>query len=533
MISKLLVRAGAIVSLLAMACSAPAAPATPAAPAAPPTAVPEQRAEQQVLRIGVNSILANPTPQATFSNIYQFFPLYDPLTQFGPEFEVRPSVAEKWELLPDGTTWRFTVRKDMTWPGGEKLTAADVAFSMNEAISKNWPARTFLATVTEAKANDDVTVDFLTSKADMSIPNGAPYLWIVPKKYYEAAGGFNAFALKPVGSGPYELVDFRNGDLMQFKLRKEPHAFRKPVATEILFKVIPENGQQVTGLRTDELDISAQVPFSADQTEQLKQAGATIIANRVSVTTLGIPQGTFESKNTPLKDKRVRLAVNYAVDKAAIAKTIYGGFAEPVGQQAIPGSLYWDPSVQPIPFDPSRAKQLLTEAGYPNGFKLENGIDFAVSVARPDVMLAIQGYLRDVGIQVELNQVESGVYLDKALGRNNQKKGDFAAGQTTDNNGFMSQVRQTAGCGKPAGSPADAVWFCDPEWDRLLDAANAERDPKKRSDLMRAANKVHRDDVAVLYLLLQPTFVVHTAKIRGVQLALPLYYSLDTAYKVK
>jgi ABC-type transport system substrate-binding protein len=102
----------------------PGAPSAGPAPALSPAA--EQRAEQQVLSIAAAGLVSAPIPAATGGNAYMLWALYDNLISLGKNYTLRPSIAERWELLPDGSTWRFQLRKDLTWPNGEKLTAADV-----------------------------------------------------------------------------------------------------------------------------------------------------------------------------------------------------------------------------------------------------------------------------------------------------------------------------------------------------------------------------------------------------------------------
>src|SRR5207237_3630185 len=113
-----------------------------------------------------------------------------------------------------------------------------------------WPGKSFIGTATAAKALDDATVEVQTRQVDVSIPNGTPYLWIVPKKYFEQVG-LDGFIAKPMGSGPYEMVDFRAGDQVRFK-KKPSHAFRNVQATEILLRAVPAQGQLINGLRTGE-----------------------------------------------------------------------------------------------------------------------------------------------------------------------------------------------------------------------------------------------------------------------------------------
>src|SRR5437868_5161965 len=139
--------------LLIVSCTAPAS--TPSAPAPSGTTQPaEQRDDAQVINIGVGLLPAYLTPQASTTQHVFLWPLYDNLTQFGPNFEVRPSLAQRWELSADRLTWTFVLRQDVTWPDGSALTAEDVEYTITQAIDLAWPQRAFLGNVTQARAID-------------------------------------------------------------------------------------------------------------------------------------------------------------------------------------------------------------------------------------------------------------------------------------------------------------------------------------------------------------------------------------------
>ncbi|MCS6802933.1 MAG: ABC transporter substrate-binding protein [Chloroflexota bacterium] len=511
-----------------LAACAPAAPtATPAAPGQPR----QERAENQALRIAPSSIPANLTPAAGFANYVVFTPMYDTPTTLGKDFAVEPAVATKWELSADGRTWTLTIRSDLVFHNGDRLTAEDVAFSINEMMQRGWPARTFINTVTEARATSPTTVDVQTRAIDMSIPAGFMFTPILPKAYYESVGGFDGFVAKPIGSGPYELVEFVREDRIVYRKRSSPHPFRNVQATELTFVAVPENSQKINGLRTGELDATTAVALTTDQVQTAETAGLKLQVIRNAFIFVAIPQGTYELRNTPLKDKRVRQAMNYAIDREAITKTLYRGYAEPLGQLALKGSQSWDPSVKPV-YDPALARQLLAEAGYPNGF---GGITMEMSRAQnlQDLMQVIQAQLREVGIRVELEIVDGALYGDRVYGRNNAQKSDLVMSGNGDTNGFNTAIRVLYGCGRPIGSPPSALFWCNPEWDRLQDAALAERDPTRRAQLLREANRIMREDAPVIPLYLPASFVVHSPKIVGIDVEGRTQITFDAAYRIK
>lgn len=515
-----------VLPLLLLTACAPAAPMTPTTTGGATTPV-EVREENQSLRVIAGALIGNPTPQASNSNAYQYFPLYDSLTVFGENAKVLPWVATKWESSPDGLIWTFTIRNDMTFSNGDKLTADDVAYTVQQVLTKRWPQLTYISTVTEARATSPTTVELVTRQIDVTIPSGTTYLWIVPKDYLERVG-FDAFVQRPVGSGPYELVDFRVADRIVYKKRSTPHAFRKPIPDEIIIRAVVDGAQQVNGLRTGEAHIVAGATYQADAAEILKREGFTIVNRPTGIGSIRFTQSVYEAKNSPLKDKRVRQALNYAVDRVTLTRVLFGSYGRPDSQFSLPGSQYYDPSVPIWPYDVAKAKQLLAEAGYPNGFKID--MDYSVSMSSPTLIQAIQGYLREVGIEVSANAFEQGVFVDKVYGRAGQTISEMSPGGNGDTNGFNSGTRVFLGCGRP--SPQQ-YFYCNPEWDRLMDAAYAERDDAKRRQLFLQANKVMRDDVPMIFLYTADSLLSHSPKVRGWQVPMPLSFRFDEVYLVK
>ncbi len=210
-------------------------------------------------------------PASSASNLQAYGSMYDSLTGLGPKAVVEPAAAEKWSQV-NATTWRFNLRKDLTFSNGDKLTADDVVFTVNTLLKERWPQVTAVPNLTEAKKVDDYTVDLVTKVPDASILPGGAYLWIVPQKYYESVGK-DGFAAKPIGSGPYELTEFRTADVAVFKLRSTPHPYRKPNAQILTIRSITEQTQMTAGLKTGELDI-VQGQLGPDQVSLMEKNGA-------------------------------------------------------------------------------------------------------------------------------------------------------------------------------------------------------------------------------------------------------------------
>ena len=319
---------------------------------------------------------------------------------------------------------------------------------------------------------------------------GLAFAWIMPQKYWESVGrdGYNA---KPIGSGPYEMVEYRSGDYGRFKKRTAEHPFRKVIATEVEVRSLTEANSINAGLRTGDLDL-AMGQFTGDQIDQYEKMGLVIEKKAAQNVNMLFPQYEREMRNSPTKDKRVRQAINYAIDKEAISKSFFRGEALAVGQLGLPTSPFWDDSIKAYPYDPAKAKSLLAEAGYPNGFELPFGLEFTPQTGQQDVVVAIQGNLRDVGITAKVLNLELAVFLDKFYARNGQQRGDlFFIGSPVDANGFASNVPTGYSCNKAP----ENIWYCNPDFDKLFVQAVTEPDLAKRADILKKATQINTQDV--------------------------------------
>lgn len=522
-------RAGAptigLVCILVLSACAPPAPAPPGGPAAPAEG---RRAAVQVIRGADAGLPASASPESVAARMHIFSAQFDALIDFGPNFTLKPAAAERWELLPDESGWRFTLRRDMTFSTGDRMTAADVEFTVNLFIDTNTPQRPLMPNVTRARQVDEFTVDLLTRQRDVSVLYVAPYLYVLPQKYYQQVGR-DVFATKPVGTGPFELVEFRTADEIIYRRRAGyEHPYRKPTATEIRWRSVPDTTVALAGVRTGEIDIAVG-PFSGDQADQAKREGLNVDVQLTTVQSFRFDRNAIERRNSPLQDKRVRQALNYAVDKEAIARTIFRGYAQPTGQMAPPGSLLYDETIRPYPFDVNRAKQLLAEAGYPNGFKVQGPIDYTRAFFLPSLMQAVQSYLRDVGVEVGIEEQEFGVYVDIFFTRGGRTRNEMVAANISDANGFFSLQRGLMTCDLP---PANVIW-CAPGFDDNYRAAQAETDPARRAAFLRAANRAHVDDVSMIFLVVVPTITITSKKLQGLTLPTPFFWNLDSVVKLE
>jgi peptide/nickel transport system substrate-binding protein len=345
---------------------------------------------------------------------YMFlYALHDAVLKPMPGNPFAPSLAESWSVSKDWLTYEFVLRKSAKFHNGDPVTAEDVKFSVERYRGAS--AKAFKDRIAAVETPDPGRVrfrlkepwpDFITFYTNTT---GAG--WIVPKKYVEKVGD-EGFKKAPIGAGPYKLTSFTPG--VELVMEAFEQYWRKvPSVKRLVFKVITDDATRVAALKRGEIDIAystrGTLGEEVERTPGLKLAALVLPANQWLVFT------EQWNPKSPWADRRVRLAANLAFDRKAINQ------AETLGKSRLTGSMIpqefefgW--KVEPHPFDPPKGKQLLAEAGYPNGF---DGGEYFMDSAYSSVGEAIANYWKAVGITVQLRPLERaaffGQYRDKKL----------------------------------------------------------------------------------------------------------------------
>jgi peptide/nickel transport system substrate-binding protein len=389
---RLTARAAALVAVVLAAVSSP-----PAAIAAP-----EGQATWAV------HVSLAPTwfdPAETPGIITPFMVLYamhDALVKPMPGRPMAPSLAESWTQSKDGLVYEFVLRKHVRFHNGDVMTAEDVKFSFERYRGAS---ATLLKTkVAKVEALDPHRVrftlkqawpDFLTFYATPA--TGAA--WIVPRKYVEQVGD-EGFKKAPVGAGPYKFVSFKPG--VELTLEAHEQYWRKaPAVKTLVFRHIPDESTRLAALKRGEVDVAYSI--TGPLAEELKRSsGLDLVPTYFTFTTWLVFTDQWDPKS-PWHDRRVRLAANLAIDRAGINSAVYLGLSK-LSHSFIPQGMeyFWAPP--PYAFDARAAKQLLVEAGYPNGFDagdLTGDTIYGVAIGEP-----VANYLQQVGIRVRLRPME-------------------------------------------------------------------------------------------------------------------------------
>ncbi|AXS39809.1 ABC transporter substrate-binding protein [Breoghania sp. L-A4] len=324
----------------------------------------------------------------------------DPVTQ-----EYRPAVATGYTFV-DETTLDITLRDDVTFHDGSVLSAEDVAYTYNWIIgddSKSNASGTIGRWLEHAEVTAPDTVRFhLKSIYPLVLRDMAQRVMLRKAGTYDAGGTINrdAMAQKLIGTGPYKVVRFEPGQELVLE-RFEDFFGDKPAIKTIVVRNLPDTGTQQAELMNGSIDWMFKVPL--DLAESL---GATPLATHLSGPDLRVAfvvldaAGNTDPKG-PLTKVKVRQAINHALNKAEMAKFLIGGSAEPIHTACHPAQFGCDQSVRDYPYDPAKAKALLAEAGYPEGFDLELWAYRDKPVAE-----AVSADLTAIGINVNLRYVK-------------------------------------------------------------------------------------------------------------------------------
>src|SRR5436309_7718581 len=342
-------------------------------------------------------------PQITpFGLLYA---LHDAPVRSLPGQKAGSSLAESWTESPDGLVYEFKLRRGLKFHNGEPVTAEDVQFSFERY--KGTGAKDLKSRVARVEVVDALTIrfhlkepwpDFMTQYGTSATAAGL----VVPKKYVTQVGD-EGFRKHPIGAGPYKFVSHTPG--VEVVLEAYPGYCRHaPYVKRLIMKSVPEGTTRAAMLRTGEADIA--YALDGPDAENVKRDGRLqIVASRhASINWLEFAD-QWDPKS-PWSDKRLRLAVNHALNRKAINEAACLGFCPPAGV-IVPRVMDFALQVEPPVYDPQKAKQLLADAGYPNG--IDAG-DLVPIPGFPTVAEAAVNYLNAVGIRVRMRPMERAAF---------------------------------------------------------------------------------------------------------------------------
>jgi len=425
--------------------------------------------------------------------------------------KVVPSLAESWTISADGLTYTFTLRRDVKWHATKGFTpsrafnAEDVAFTFLRQWKTDHPFHAvsggkyeyfnsmglgrLLKTVDKP---DDYTVRFVLNQPE------APFLAdlamafasILSAEYGEAmrrAGTPEKVDLEPVGTGPFQLVAYQKDAVIRYRAHPDYFGGRAKL-DDLVFAITPDAAVRYAKLRAGECHLMP-YPNPAD-VEQMRKDPALKVDSQEG---LNIGYWAFNTEKKPFDDRRVRQALNLAVDKRAIIEAIYLG-AGAAATNPIPPTIWsYDAAIKDYPYDPEAARKLLAEAGYANGFETDL---WAMPVQRPynpnarRMAEVIQADLAKVGVKARIVTYEWAEYLKRTKDGEHQT---MLMGWTGDNGDPDNFLHTLLGCDAAKDGTNRARW-CYKPYDDLVVAAKQTTDVEKRTELYRQAQAIFKQE---------------------------------------
>ncbi|MBL4827117.1 MAG: ABC transporter substrate-binding protein [Spongiibacteraceae bacterium] len=427
--------------------------------------------------------------------------MYEYLTYVDPQtHELLPGLATQWVLSEDGKLWTITLRKGIEFQQGwGEMTAEDVKYSLERFIdpmSQPGPSSSMRNIIDKIVVTSRYKLDIYLKNPDISFVQGylsnAMQMMIVSKRHIESDE--EKAKKNPVGTGSFQLDSFKRGVSLTMEKTQGKHWRVTPDFQRIKFIAVPEESTRVAMLLTGEVDLA---PINFDSIPLLREKNIPITSLKNSWSPIirfgGLVKTSSKYYNAkvPWQDKRVRQAMNYAVNKEAILQAIFHGEGRIAGTD-FPAEVFFD--IAPYPYDPQKAKRLLTEAGYPDGFE----VTLKTFTTTPGAELPIIGEIvamdwQAVGIKVRI------VPIDWISLRSAQVNGQVT--------GFVWTHRGIAFPNPLVGLQASyspdslfATYATEEITQRLSEIENSLQ-PEERNQRMKALGALIREEATGLFLL--------------------------------
>lgn len=440
--------------------------------------------------------------------------VYEGLTKRGLNLEIIPGLAERWEVL-EPTRWRFFLRKGVHFQGGEDFTADDVLFSAERVRARGSDLRTRLPADIKVVKIDDYTVDFMLTSPNPILHYEWDTWYMMSKKWAEAhdtvmpqpaTGQATSFAsLHANGTGPFIVAEHEPGVRTVFK--PNPNWWGKPEHNfdEVIFTPIANDATRVAALLSGDVDWIDPVPVQDIPRVSAYPTTQVLSAPELRTIFLGFDQSRDKlnrsnlSGTNPFKDKRVRMAVYQAIDVEAITHRVMRDLASPSALIISPLLFPKAAAFKRWPYDPERAKALLTDANYPNGFAIEMDCPNDRYVNDEAICHAVAAMLARIDIKVNLNVQPKAKYFAKVTASGGYDTSFFLLGWTPNSLDAWNVLANLAGCRTENGGRVGQYnlgGYCNQRLEELVKAILTEANHTKRDDLIGEAFRLLHEDVS-------------------------------------
>jgi peptide/nickel transport system substrate-binding protein len=463
------------------------------------------------LRVGITALppsLFNPYANTGLPYVYVWSAVFDGLTFIDEQGVVKPWLATSWRNV-DPLTWQFDLRRDVMFSDGTPFTAnAVVAVTellTSPAAVKEVVAR-MMSFLDSARAIDDYTVEIRTKVPTPLLPRFLPQFHIVAPAQLKSLG-LEGFARAPIGTGPF-MVDRIEANAVTFKAHQT--SWRKPTIGRLEFLVNAEASARKLAVLSGRLDIA--MNLGPEETAAIVEAGGHEVFWRDAAIWAYHFVGTKDNPFglAPFKDIRVREALNIAIDRKTIIKALLADHTVAATQPAPEHTYGFNPQLLPIPYDPAKARRLLTEAGYPQGFKFTMEATVGSSASDTLIHQTVAQYFADVGVQMEVRPISTNQLIRNVV----------EGGWGGDVFGLYYNQEPTADALRALDTHSclwHHSWYCNPSTTPLITAAHREFDAGRSVNLRQQIMAAYRNDWAAIYMQQAVRFAGLAPKVSGLK----------------
>ena len=442
------------------------------------------------------------------------FNIYEGLVKPTSDGDLVPAVAEKADISPDGSVYTFTLRDGVKFQNGQAVTVKDIEYSINRYAEFSGEGSAFVLALKEVSFPDDKTVvitlsepnsEFLSQLTLAIIPEGSD-----PSK-------------EPIGTGPFKVSEYKVGQYLDLSKNEYYWKEGEPYLDTVRFKFIADVNTAFTELQAGTIDVLNYLTLA--QVEALQKG--TQDAYGIVEGNMNLVHAMFlNNAYGPLSDVRVRQAICYAVDRQAINDFLFGGKSTLIGSHMIPSLTTWyEPAAaETYTHDVAKAKELLKEAGYENGFELVITVPSSYS-QHVDTAQIIADQLSDVGIKATLNQVEWAAWLSDVYHDRNYQATVIGFDGKLNPSDWLAKYGTTAS--------NNLTNYSDPTYDELLEKALAAVDTEEKAGYYKEMQMNLSQNAAAVYIEDPADFVALSSNFSGYHFYPTAAWDVSTIYQIK
>ncbi len=437
------------------------------------------------------------------SSFQAIAPVYEQLVRFDAENQPLPGLAESWET-PDDTTFVFTLRPGVTFHNGRAMTAEDVKYSLERiadpATASPWASQLEPIEAIETPDERTVRMTFSQPYGPLLATLSSPWAAIVPREEVEKTGDLQATM---VGTGAFRLTEHVADTRTVMTANEDYWDQALPMLGQITWNILPDESARLAAIRTGEIGLTTLA--DAASVDLAGQSDGVEVINQETTDYYLLGLNTLQA---PFDNIAVRQAISLAVDRQAIVDTAFFGNGSVTGP-IVPTLGEWAAPADQLPLygrDLDRARQLLTEAGFADGFSMS----IVASPLYPEfinISLILQQQLQEVGIQVEIDQVEFGTFVERWRARDFQSFVSFN-GSGNDPDRALYPAFHT-------GGSVNAFQFSDPEVDTLLEQGRTTVDAAQRQEIYRQAEQLIAEAVPAIFVSTRLSYFAHREDVDG------------------